>query len=42
MLKKHFENSYIVILYDLRNMSKEFAKSINLTFAANDIKVYLF
>ena len=41
-LNKHFENPSIAIAYDSRNMSKEFAKATALTFAANDIKVYLF
>ena len=41
-LKKHFENPSIAIAYDSRNMSKEFAKATALTFAANNIKVFLF
>ena len=41
-LNKHFENPAIAIAYDSRNMSEEFAKATALTFAANDIKVYLF
>ncbi|HAT4256046.1 phospho-sugar mutase [Clostridium perfringens] len=41
-LKKHFENPSIAIAYDSRNMSKEFAKATSLTFAANNIKVFLF
>lgn len=41
-LNKHFENPSIAIAYDSRNMSEEFAKATALTFAANDIKVYLF
>ncbi|WP_415341328.1 phospho-sugar mutase [Clostridium perfringens] len=41
-LNKHFENPSIAIAYDSRNMSKEFAKATALTFAANDVKVYLF
>ncbi len=41
-LKKHFEDASIVIAYDSRNMSKEFAKATALTFVANNIKVYLF
>ncbi|ELP5182157.1 phospho-sugar mutase [Clostridium perfringens] len=41
-LKKHFEDPSIAIAYDSRNMSKEFAKATALTFAANNIKVYLF
>lgn len=40
-LNKHFENPSIAIAYDSRNMSKEFAKATALTFAANDVKVYL-
>lgn len=41
-LKKHFENPSIAIAYDSRNMSKDFAKATALTFAANNIKVFLF
>lgn len=41
-LNKHFENPAIAIAYDSRNMSEEFAKATALTFAANDVKVYLF
>lgn len=41
-LNKHFENPSIAIAYDSRNMSKEFAKATALTFAANNIKVFLF
>jgi len=41
-LNNHFENPTVAIAYDSRNMSKEFAKATALTFAANNIKVYLF
>lgn len=41
-LNKNFENPSIAIAYDSRNMSKEFAKATALTFAANNIKVFLF
>ena len=36
------EKGSIVIAYDSRNMSKEFAKDSALIFAANGIKTYLF
>ncbi|MDU6428066.1 phospho-sugar mutase [Clostridium perfringens] len=41
-LKNFFKNPSIAIAYDSRNMSKEFAKATALTFAANNIKVFLF
>lgn len=41
-LNNHFENPTVAIAYDSRNMSKEFAKATAVTFAANNIKVYLF
>ena len=41
-LNNHFENPSVAIAYDSRNMSKEFAKATALTFAANNVKVYLF
>ena len=41
-LNNHFENPTVAIAYDSRNMSREFAKATALTFAANNIKVYLF
>lgn len=41
-LNNHFENPLVAIAYDSRNMSREFAKATALTFAANNIKVYLF
>lgn len=41
-LNNHFESPKVAIAYDSRNMSKEFAKATALTFAANNIKVYLF
>lgn len=41
-LKNFFKNPSIAIAYDSRNMSKEFAKAAALTFAANNIKVFLF
>lgn len=41
-LNNHFNNPTVAIAYDSRNMSKEFAKATALTFAANNIKVYLF
>ena len=41
-LNNHFENPAVAIAYDSRNMSREFAKATALTFAANNINVYLF
>ena len=41
-LNAHFEVPSVAIAYDSRNMSREFAKATALTFAANNIKVYLF
>ena len=41
-LNNHFKNPSVAIAYDSRNMSREFAKATALTFAANNIKVYLF
>jgi phosphoglucomutase len=41
-LNAHFEAPSVAIAYDSRNMSREFAKAAALTFAANNIKVYLF
>ncbi|MBC5628065.1 phospho-sugar mutase [Clostridium sp. NSJ-6] len=41
-LNASFESPSVAIAYDSRNMSKEFAKATALTFAANNIKVYLF
>lgn len=41
-LNNHFANPTVAIAYDSRNMSREFAKATALTFAANNIKVYLF
>ena len=41
-LNNNFENLTVAIAYDSRNMSREFAKATALTFAANNIKVYLF
>ena len=41
-LNNNFENPTVAIAYDSRNMSREFAKATALTFAANNIKVYLF
>ena len=38
-LNNHFKNPTVVIAYDSRNMSREFAKATALTFAANNIKV---
>lgn len=41
-LNNNFDNPSVAIAYDSRNMSREFAKATALTFAANNIKVYLF
>lgn len=41
-LDNHFKDPSVAIAYDSRNMSREFAKAAALTFAANNIKVYLF
>ena len=41
-LNNNFENPTVAIAYDSRNMSREFAKATALTFAANNVKVYLF
>lgn len=41
-LNNHFEAPSVAIACDSRNMSKEFAMATALTFAANNIKVYLF
>ena len=41
-LNASFESPSVAIAYDSRNMSDEFAKATALTFAANNIKVYLF
>ncbi|CUO46036.1 phospho-sugar mutase [Clostridium disporicum] len=41
-LNAHFEAPSVAIAYDSRNMSREFAKATALTFAANNVKVYLF
>ncbi len=41
-LNNNFENPSVAIAYDSRNMSEDFAKATDLTFAANKVKVYLF
>ncbi|MGL5821673.1 MAG: phospho-sugar mutase [Sarcina sp.] len=41
-LLEKFENPSVVIAYDSRNNSKEFAKVTALTFAGNGIKAYLY
>jgi len=41
-LNKHYKNPSVVIAYDSRNFSKEFASESASVLAANNIKVYLF